>query len=119
MITLNTLFIALALVLMRSYILAFLILIILLIEQRRFILPANVSLDGSGLVVTYPLGSINKSWNEFKSAHRDRNGILLSPFAFRSRLEKFRGTYILTNETTPDDAFDFIVRNIDQGRKTL
>ncbi len=32
-----------------------------------------------------------KGWSDFRSYHVDREGLLLSPFVERSRLERFRG----------------------------
>jgi hypothetical protein len=39
--------------------------------------------------------TLNKDWSQFRSCYPDKNGILLSPFAHPSRLENFRGLYLM------------------------
>jgi len=56
-----------------------------------FFLPTRFSLTGDGVSVRGLVSKREKSWGEFRSHYVDREGVLLSPFIERSRLERFRG----------------------------
>ncbi len=54
-----------------------------------------------------PYSRLKREWSHFRSFYPDKNGVLLSPFAKPSRLENFRGVYILFGENK-DEILDFI-----------
>ena len=56
----------------------------------------------------------SRSWSYFKSFHTDKNGVLLSPFEGRSRLERFRGIYVMFNGHR-DEALRYIEDKIQRG----
>ena len=56
-----------------------------------FYLPTHYSLTEESVLVRGLVSRREKSWGEFRSFHKDREGVLLSPFIGRSRLERFRG----------------------------
>jgi hypothetical protein len=39
--------------------------------------------------------TLHKDWSIYRSCYPDKNGILLSPFVRPSRLENFRGIYLM------------------------
>lgn len=66
----------------------------LFFSLRNFFLPTRIRLDESGITVKEFLYTRRKSWSECKSLHLDKNGVLVSPFTFVTRLENFRGVYL-------------------------
>jgi len=56
-----------------------------------FFLPTRFSLTRDGVCVKGLVSKREKSWSEFRSHYVDKEGVLLSPFIERSRLERFRG----------------------------
>lgn len=56
-----------------------------------FFVPTKYILTDENVLVRGLLAKKEKPWTDFRSYHVDREGVLLSPFAGRSRLERFRG----------------------------
>jgi len=60
-------------------------------QVASFFLPTYYTLTEDSIAVRGALGRREKAWSDFRSYLIDREGVLLSPFAERSRLERFRG----------------------------
>lgn len=60
-------------------------------QVASFFLPTYYTLTEDGVAVRGALGRREKAWTDFRSYFTDREGVLLSPFEERSRLERFRG----------------------------
>ena len=60
-------------------------------QVAGFFLPTRFALTGKGVAVRGLVSKREKDWTEFRSYYIDREGLLLSPFIERSRLERFRG----------------------------
>jgi hypothetical protein len=60
-------------------------------QVAGFFLPTRFSLTGKGVAVRGLVSRKEKGWGDFRSYYVDREGLLLSPFIERSRLERFRG----------------------------
>lgn len=60
-------------------------------QVAGFFLPTRFALTDEGVSVRGLVSKREKSWSEFRSHYVDREGLLLSPFLERSRLERFRG----------------------------
>ena len=56
-----------------------------------FFVPTRYELDEERVVVRGLVGRQVKPWSDFHSYYVDPEGVLLSPFVERSRLERFRG----------------------------
>jgi len=89
--------------------LTFLSVIVLLVSLSSFFFPVTFSLDEEFITVKSPFTTKRKRWREFRSFWVDKNGVLLSPFAQRSRLESFRGLYIRFSANR-DEVVKFIRR---------
>ena len=63
-------------------------------QVAGFFLPTRFALTGDGVSVRGLVSRREKGWSEFRSHYVDREGLLLSPFLERSRLERFRGVSI-------------------------
>ena len=76
-------------------------LLLLVFSMRQFFLPTTYILNTEGVEVRFSGATKKKRWDYFQSYYEDRNGILLSPFKDRSRLEAFRGIYLIVNNNKP------------------
>ncbi len=78
-----------------SQVFAILAAIVMLASLAKFYFPTRYQLDESGVTVKTMTQTLKKEWSLYRSCYPDKNGILLSPFAGPSRLENFRGLYIM------------------------
>jgi hypothetical protein len=76
---------------------ALLALVVMYLSLAKFYFPTHYRLSDKGITVKTTTQTFKKAWKEFRSAYPDKNGILLSPFVEPSRLENFRGIYLMFN----------------------
>ena len=70
-------------------------LVILYASLAKFYFPTKYTLSESGIVIKTTTQTLEKEWSLYRSCYPDKNGILLSPFVEPSRLENFRGLFIM------------------------
>ena len=68
--------------------------LVLLLGVIDFIAPMEFHVDEWGVRSRIFFYRRRKPWSAFRTYHPDQNGVLLSPFSKKSRLETFRGMYI-------------------------
>ena len=90
--------------------------LILFFSLRSFFFPTTIRLDKHGITVKEPLFTRIRPWSKCKSLHQDRFGVLVSPFAFSTRLENYRGVYLRFVDNK-DEVLEFLKRRmeIEQG----
>ncbi len=69
--------------------------VVLLLSLARFYFPTSYRLTEEKVMIKYTSQSVARPWSQFRSCYPDKNGILLSPFLEPSRLENFRGLYLM------------------------
>ncbi|MCH7691549.1 MAG: hypothetical protein IIA17_10975 [candidate division Zixibacteria bacterium] len=74
---------------------ALLTLIVFSLSLARYYFPTHYRLSEKGVTIKTPTQTISKQWSEYRSFYPDKNGVLLSPFVEPSRLENFRGIYLM------------------------
>ena len=74
---------------------ALLTFIVFALSLARYYFPTHYRLSEKGVTIKTPTQTISKAWSEYRSFYPDKNGVLLSPFAEPSRLENFRGIYLM------------------------
>ncbi|MBD3402141.1 hypothetical protein GF420_04545 [candidate division GN15 bacterium] len=77
----------------------------------KFYFPTKYRMDDRGVTVKTMTQTLTKEWKLFRSFYPDKNGVLLSPFAEPSRLENFRGMYVMY-EGNRDEVVSFVRRHI-------
>ncbi len=82
-----------------------------------FFLPTRFSLTGDGVCVRGLVSRREKSWSEFRSHYVDKEGVLLSPFIERSRLERFRGVSLQFHDNR-DEVVAMVERMMARGDDT-
>ncbi|KAA3633559.1 MAG: hypothetical protein DWP97_08845 [Calditrichaeota bacterium] len=73
-------------------------LVVLFASVAKFYFPTKFKLTDKTVTIKGSTQTINRKWSEFRSYYVDKNGILLSPFIEPSRLENFRGMYLICND---------------------
>jgi len=89
----------------------FLAVLLLSLSLLPFFLRTRYELNEDEVIVKKPYSRVRKEWSHFRSFYPDKNGVLLSPFVKPSRLENFRGVYILLGEDR-DEVLRFVERKI-------
>ncbi|MHC4644559.1 MAG: hypothetical protein ACYTBJ_03585 [Planctomycetota bacterium] len=90
--------------------------VVFAVSLRQFFLPTTFCLSEDEVVSRFLWFEKRRSWKELKSYFTDRNGVLLSPFPGPSRLESFRGFYLIGANHRPE-VMEFIRRKLDGGGK--
>jgi hypothetical protein len=70
-------------------------LVVLFASLAKFYLPTRYRLNDKHITVKTTTQTMRKRWSQYRSFYPDRNGVLLSPFMRPSRLENFRGLYLI------------------------
>jgi hypothetical protein len=91
---------------------------ILIGSLSGYFFPTTYKFFDDQLVVRYTVTTLRKEWSQYRSFYKDRNGVLLSPFTQRSRLENFRGIYVRFGDCDRERVMDFIKSKIEVGDGT-
>lgn len=91
-------------------------LLVLIGSLTRFFFPTSYVLDERGITVKTRMQKLTKEWQLYRSCYPDRNGILLSPFGSPSRLENFRGLYVMF-ERNGSEVIPIVKREIERVRR--
>jgi hypothetical protein len=92
-------------------------LVILLLSLAKFYFPTRYRLSDRRIIVKTTTHTLTKEWPMYRSCWPDRNGILLSPFAEQSRLENFRGLFLLFDNNA-EEVTAFIKARIGKTPRT-
>ncbi len=83
--------------------------VLFFVSLGRFWFPTTYTLTEAGLEIRTLAQTVSKPWSGYRSYWPDKNGVLLSPFARQSRLENFRGQYVMFEQNR--DAVMTIIQN--------
>ncbi len=72
--------------------------VVLMASTFSFYVPTTYVLKDTGIEVRRWLIRYERPWSQFKRIERDRHGVFLGTFKFRSRLDPFRGLYLLIED---------------------
>lgn len=90
-------------------------LVVLFASLTKFYYPTRFRLTDEDVTIKTTMQTITKPWTQFRSCYPDRNGILLSPFPEPSRLENFRGIYLIFSGNN-DAVTSFVRKQIGSHR---
>ncbi|RKX24930.1 MAG: hypothetical protein DRP45_07110 [Candidatus Zixiibacteriota bacterium] len=85
--------------------------LVLFASLAKFYFPTTFRLTEKHVIIKTTTQTIRREWNIYRSSYTDKNGLLLSTFAEPSRLENFRGQYIMFNDNA-DEVKAFVKRRI-------
>ncbi|MBU8932779.1 MAG: hypothetical protein KOO62_02120 [candidate division Zixibacteria bacterium] len=116
-----TVFVALVVVLVyygteRSQAFATLAMVVMFASLAKFYFPTSYKLTDDKIYVKTTTQTLIKEWSIYRSCHPDKNGILLSPFTRPTRLENFRGLYLMFSENR-DDVVSFVKARVSSTAK--
>lgn len=86
-------------------------LVVLAASLAKFYFPTTYRLTSNAVQVKTTTQTLTKQWSLFRSYWPDKNGVLLSPFPVASRLENFRGLYLIFGDNR-DEVMRFIESKI-------
>jgi hypothetical protein len=89
--------------------------VVMLASLAKFYFPTTYRLTNERITIKTTTQTLHKDWSTYRSCYPDKNGILLSPFVRPSRLENFRGIYLMFNNNH-DEITSFVKAHI--NRKT-
>jgi len=79
-----------------------------------FYFPTTYRFYDSRIDVKYTVTTVKKEWHMFRTYWPDKNGVLLSPFPHRSRLENFRGLYLRYGQADREAILEFVKSKIEK-----
>jgi hypothetical protein len=86
-------------------------LVVLFASLAKFYFPTTYLLNGKGIHIKTSTQKLFKPWSMYRSFYPDKKGILLSPFIRPSRLENFRGIYLMCADNL-DEVRAFVRQHI-------
>ena len=92
-------------------------LVVLFASLAKFYLPTRYKLTDRRLMVKTTTQTVYKDWSQFRSFYADKNGVLISPFIQPSRLENFRGIYLIF-ESNKDEVMRFVSEHVKSDVET-
>lgn len=92
----------------QSIVIVFLSALLLIGPLYKYFLPFHYHCTHEVIVVRACCYKTERPWKSFRSNYIDKNGILLSPFSKRTRLENFRGIYVRFGKHPPEEIVNFI-----------
>ncbi len=69
--------------------------LIMFASLAKFYFPTTYRMTPEGITIKTTTQTLHKPWSTYRSYYPDKNGVLLSPFLQPSRLENFRGLYVM------------------------
>jgi hypothetical protein len=94
-----------------SNIFTVLALVILYASLAKFYFPTRYRFTEKGFEVKTTTQKLFKPWSMFRSFYPDKNGVLLSPFTRPTRLENFRGVYIMFADNR-DSVIEYVSQHV-------
>ena len=85
--------------------------LVLFLSLSAFYFPTWYHVSGQGIRVKTLITRFERPWNTYRSHWPDQNGVLLSPFPRKSRLENFRGLFVRF-EDNRDEVLAYVRRYV-------
>ncbi len=85
--------------------------VVMFMSLAKFYMPTKYRLTDEHFMVKTTTQTLQKEWSLYRSYYVDKNGVLLSPFVRPSRLENFRGLYLMFNNNR-DEVVRFVKDHI-------
>ncbi len=91
--------------------------VVLLTSLAPFWTVTKYVLDDEGVTIKRPLYTIKKPWSHYRRYVVDKNGIFLSPFPRPSRIDAYRGNYLIFGDVDRDKVVSFVREMMEKHRK--
>ena len=90
---------------------------VLILSLHGHVLPRRYVLDDDGVFVSVIGIKKRRPWDYFHSYYADRLGVMLSTFAYPSRLDSFRGTNLRFAHGNRDEVVAFVAARLPAAEK--
>ncbi len=90
--------------------------VVLLASLSQFWTVTKYRLDDEGVTIKRPLYTIKKPWSHYRRYAVDKNGVFLSPFPRPSRIDAYRGNYLLFGEADREKIVEFVKKMMDKRK---
>lgn len=84
---------------------------VLFFSLSRFFLPTHYTLTPASLTIVFMGVSRRRAWSDFRRADGVKGGVFLSPFASPSRMDSYRGLFLLCGNNKPE-VLEFVRKRI-------
>ncbi len=86
-------------------------LVVMFASLAKFYMPTSYRLSDKRITIKTLTQTLHKNWSQYRSCYPDKNGVLLSPFAEPSRMENFRGLFLIFDRNK-DEVVSFVKARI-------
>ena len=93
-------------------------LVVLFASLAKYYFPTSYRLTARKVIIKTTTQTLVKDWSAYRSFYRDKNGILLSPFIEPSRLENFRGAYLICRDNI-DEVSSFVRERLSASSESV
>ncbi|RKX21049.1 MAG: hypothetical protein DRP35_05035 [Candidatus Zixiibacteriota bacterium] len=93
-------------------------LVVLFGSLSKFYFPTIYELNNKMIIIKTTTQTLKKEWQLYRSYYPDKNGVLLSPYSEQTRMENFRGIYLMF-EKNKDDVLKYIEFHINKEKLTI
>jgi len=90
---------------------SFIALLIMFASLAKFYFPTKYRLTDEKVSIKTTTQTLHKEWSIYRSFYPDKNGVLLSPFVRPTRMENFRGVYIMFSNNR-DEVIKYVESHI-------
>lgn len=97
--------------LLETWIYAILSLFLIITSLAKYFFPTHYELTPEGIRIESWFSTQQKEWSAFKTFYKSSRGIVLSPFEQPSRLDSYRGIYLLC-EKNLNEVIDFVSQRL-------
>lgn len=93
--------------------------LLLVASLYKHFLPTDYYLDDEGAETRILFSKRRRPWNNFHSYYYDQFGIMLSTFAYPSRLDSFRGMGLRFTKKEKDEVIAFVRARLPRAEKRI
>lgn len=90
---------------------SFLALLVMFASLAKYYFPTSYRMTDEKISIKTTTQTMHKEWKMFRSFYPDKNGVLLSPFVRPTRMENFRGFYVMFSNNR-DEVIEFVKAHI-------
>jgi len=85
--------------------------VVLILSLARFFLPTTYHLTSTHVSFTFLGVTRSREWADFRRVESERQGVFLSPFEMPSKLDNYRGLFLLCGKNL-SEVLDFARRHV-------
>ncbi|MFO7810209.1 MAG: hypothetical protein R6V47_02410 [Candidatus Delongbacteria bacterium] len=88
-------------------------LLLTILSLTEIFFPFKYALYENGIIVDRFFYKVKHEYSYYKKVYNDKNGIFLSPYRYKTRMDSFRGILLRVPEEKKDEIIDFLRSKIE------